>query len=61
MINFSLSLVSGHKKTRRFAAGWKTGLLLPSALLVTIGLQTLAALVLVHLQTTLLLKIAHGM
>ncbi len=35
-------------------------LLLPGALLVTISLQTLAALVLVHLETALFLEIAHG-
>jgi hypothetical protein len=35
-------------------------LFLPGALLVTIRLQTLAALVLVHLETALFLEIAHG-
>lgn len=32
---------------------------LPVALLVTIGLQALTALVLVHLETTLLFEITH--
>jgi hypothetical protein len=36
-----------------------SGLLLPSALLVTIGLQALLALVLVHLETALLFEVAH--
>jgi hypothetical protein len=35
-------------------------LLLPRALLVAMGFQALAALVLVHLETTLLFQIAHG-
>ena len=35
-------------------------LFLPSAFLVAIRLQALSALVLVHLQTTLLFQIAHG-
>ena len=35
-------------------------LLLPRALLVAIRLQSLPALVLVHLQTTLLFQVAHG-
>ena len=35
-------------------------LLLPRALLVAIRLQSLPALVLVHLQTTFLFQIAHG-
>jgi hypothetical protein len=34
--------------------------LLPRALLVTIRLQAFPALALVHLQTTLLLQVAHG-
>jgi hypothetical protein len=34
-------------------------LLLPGALLVTISLKTLAALVLVHLETALLFEVAH--
>ena len=34
-------------------------LLLPRALLVAMGFQALAALVLVHLETTLLFQIAH--
>jgi hypothetical protein len=33
---------------------------LPSALLVTIGLQTLAALVFIHLEAALFFEIAHG-
>jgi len=33
---------------------------LPVALFVTIGLQALPALVLVHLETTLLFEITHG-
>ncbi len=35
-------------------------LLLPGTLLVPVGLQALSALVLVHLQTALLFKVAHG-
>ena len=35
------------------------GLLLPRALLVAIGLQALFTLVLVHLETALLLEVAH--
>lgn len=35
-------------------------LLLPSALLVTISLQALLALVLVHLEAALFLEITHG-
>jgi hypothetical protein len=35
-------------------------LFLPRALFMAIGLQTLAALVLRHLQTALLLQITHG-
>lgn len=35
-------------------------LLLPSALFVTIRFQALLALVLVHLETTFLFEIAHG-
>ena len=34
-------------------------LLLPSALLMAIGFQTLFALVLVHLQTAFLFEVAH--
>lgn len=34
-------------------------LLLPSALLMAIGLQTLAALVFVHLETAFFLEVAH--
>ena len=50
------------KNPPRIAAGLRegTGLLLPGALLVTIGLQALAALVLVHLQAAFLFQVAHG-
>ena len=49
------------KNPPRIAAGLRegTGLLLPGALLVTIGLQALAALVLVHLQAAFLFQVAH--
>ena len=33
---------------------------LPRALLVAIGFQTLAAFVIVHLETTFLFKVTHG-
>lgn len=36
------------------------GSLLPSALLVAIGLQALFALVLVHLETAFLFEVTHG-
>ena len=36
------------------------GLFLPSALLVSVRLQPLAALVLRHLESTFLFEIAHG-
>jgi len=40
--------------------GWKVSSLLPCALLMAVRLQALPALVLVHLETSLLLQIAHG-
>jgi hypothetical protein len=44
-------VITGSKSSRR--------LLLPSALLVAIGLQALFALVLVHLQTAFLFEVTH--
>ena len=44
---------------RRGKCGARCSLLLPSALLVTISLKALAALVLVHLETALLFEVAH--
>ena len=41
--------------------GCKANLLLPSTLLVAIGLQALSALVLVHLQATFLFQVSHGL
>jgi len=38
----------------------RNGLLLPSALLVTIRFEPLAAFVFRHLQTSFLLKVSHG-
>jgi hypothetical protein len=43
-----------------FEGGRGRASLLPSALLVAIRLQALTALVLVHLETALLLEVAHG-
>jgi hypothetical protein len=37
-----------------------SGLLLPRTLLVAVSLQALTALVLVHLKTTFLFQVAHG-
>ena len=66
--NFSKTKTRSRKTERveiefvfEFEAGIETGnSLLPRALLVAIGLQPLAALVLRHFQTTFFLQIAHG-
>ena len=62
------SIPDAHKKTRRGKSGGlgkfkfarANNSLLPRALLVSIRLQALPALVLIHLQTTFLFQVAHG-
>ena len=53
----------GLKKVRRCAASWELAgahLFLPRTLFVAIRLQALSALMLVHLQTTFLFQVSHG-
>ncbi len=50
---------SGKWRANKSAIRQTPCLLLPSALLVAIGLQTLFALVLVHLETAFLFEVTH--
>ena len=56
-----ISALAARRKPRSVSAPQGARSLLPRALLVPVGFETLAALMLVHLQTPLLFEVAHGL